>query len=257
MEKNKFGVPIPKKCTKSFSTFTGEINKVDGFTTFIFFGYKYIQENIDRVREEIAQFFENPESDDFKDISEEIRKAKLDHWFNIKIYEDIYGQMLYARAVDNVISYFKDIIGEIIIERPDILKSSKETETLDFILKFDNMNDLKFALSEKKIEHLFYKGIDEIEKYFRERLGVDLFKNDDEKKWFYNANKKRNLIVHNRGLINKEYLKKFPECDLEPNTKIYFKYADVSYFLIEISKFVSCLDTNLSTKFGLNLIDNY
>ena len=57
--------------------------------------------------------------------------------------------MCYARTIDNTITYFKDILGEVILTTPNILKS-KETERLDYILNFNNFDELKIALSEKK-----------------------------------------------------------------------------------------------------------
>jgi hypothetical protein len=163
--------------------------------------------------------------------------------------------MCYARSIDNVLTFFKDILGEVIITTPNILKS-KETERLDLILSYDTIDELRIALAEKKIETLFDAGIDKIEAFFLDRLGITLFKTDSDKDEFNQAVKNRNLIVHNRGRINKEYLKEFPNSGLDLNFILNFTYEDISRINLILSNFVANLDHEIASKFNLHLIDN-
>ncbi|HBN6703595.1 TPA: hypothetical protein L3261_003412 [Elizabethkingia anophelis] len=49
---------------------------------------------------------------------------------DIQFYEASLGSMMYIKSVDNFQNYFKEILSEIVLSRPEILKS-KETERLD------------------------------------------------------------------------------------------------------------------------------
>jgi hypothetical protein len=253
---NKFGAIIPKRITQSYLKFATEIHHSEILIILLFFGGEYIWENIEEVREKLAELYKDPGNEVAENITEKFKSGELDEHLNIENYQDFYGQMSYARAIDNVLTYFKDILGEVIIKTPKILKS-KETERLDFILNFDNINDLKIALSEKKIESLFYAVIDKIEDYFSQRLGVKLFKTENEKKEFSQAIKNRNLIVHNRGIISKEYLKEFPDCLLNLGDRLRFEYTDISRVNIILMNFVARLDFELTEKFSLDSTVNY
>jgi hypothetical protein len=76
-------------------------------------------------------------------------------------------------------------------------------ETLDFILSFNDYKSLIKAIAEKKIEMLFYQGIDGIQKFFKERIGVKLFKEKYEQ--INLLVKQRNLAVHKRQNFKRFY----------------------------------------------------
>lgn len=74
---------------------------------------------------------------------------------DIQFYEASLGSMMYIKSVDNFQNYFKEILSEIVLSRPEILKS-KETERLDYILSFNSRDEMIKAIAEKKINSLFY-----------------------------------------------------------------------------------------------------
>ncbi len=252
---NKFGAIIPKYITKSYVNFANEIYQSELFIILIFIGGEYILENKEDVRKKIIEMYSDPGNEAAEKMVELIKLGQADNYLDVETYEQFYGQMCYARTIDNVLTYFKEILGEIIIKKPDILKS-KETERLDFILNYDSINELRIALSEKKIEQLFYAGIDKIESYFKDRLGVELFKSEETKTEFNQAIKNRNLIVHNRGIMSKGYLKEFPHCTLNEGDIIKFGYVDISRVNLILINFVAYLDNELATKFKLDLFEN-
>ncbi len=60
-------------------------------------------------------------------------------FLEINYYETTLSTMMYIKTIDNFENYFKDILSEIVINDPRVLKS-KETEQLDFILSFTDYN---------------------------------------------------------------------------------------------------------------------
>lgn len=253
--KNKFGAIIPEYITSSYQNFRNEISYSELFIMLIFIGGEYILENKEEVKRNLIELFEDPGNKVADKLIENIKSGEVDELLKLETYEQFYGQMAFARTIDNLLAYFKEILAEVIIKKPNILKS-KETERLDFILNYDSIEELQIAIAEKKIESLFYAGIDKIETYFKERLGIDLFKSKEDKSEFNQAIKSRNLIVHNRGIISKEYLKEFPNCKLNEGEIIKFGYEDISRVNLILLNFVSYLDNELATKFNLDTLEN-
>ena len=163
--------------------------------------------------------------------------------------------MAYSRIADNTLCYFKDIISEVIVKKPELLKS-KEKEQLDYIFSFENMADLISAITEKKISELFYGGIKDIKEYFSSRLGINIFQNEKDEKDFNHFLKQRNLIVHNRGIISKEFSKEFSNQQINyvVGAKLNFNYEQLSIMNGGIVNFISDLDVVIREKFQLSTI---
>lgn len=113
----------------------------------------------------------------------------------MEFYEIHLSSMMYVNTIDSFTVYFKEILSEVVLTKPQILKS-QESEKLDFVLEYESMNDLINAIANKKIEELFYKGIEDIEKFFKNRLGIDIFKTDEEREVINLFIKQRNMTVH-------------------------------------------------------------
>ena len=142
-----------------------------------------------------------------------------------------------------------------VIKEPRILKSSKEKESYDFILSFDSAEKLKKALSDKKIKELFYGSIEDIKKFFQERLGVKLFDNESDEKNFSMAIKQRNLIVHNRGIITEELADEFPVFKKIIGQNILYTYERLSVINEIINNLIIEIDIKLREKFKLETFE--
>lgn len=173
-------------------------------------------------------------------------------FLEINYYETTLSTMMYIKTIDNFENYFKDILSEIVINDPRVLKS-KETEQLDFILSFTDYQSLINAIADKKIESLFYQGIDGIQKFFRERIGVEIF---EEKSADINLLvKQRNLAVHNRSKISKEFIRQFPGEDFVENMYLKFTFDYVQQLVPALYKIVNQLDYTFSDKFDLKQVE--
>lgn len=160
--------------------------------------------------------------------------------------------MMYVKTIDNFENYFKEILSEIVFSDPRVLKS-KETEQLDFIFSFTDFQSLINAIAEKKIEALFYKGIDGIQKFFRERIGVEVFQEKAEQ--INLLVKQRNLAVHNRSKISKEFVRQFPNESFVENMYLSFTFDYVEKIVPALYKIINDLDDEFTTKFKLNQIE--
>jgi hypothetical protein len=243
------GSIIPRWITKSYFNFGIELNHSELIIIMFMLGDDLIDQNRDLARQTLAELIDNTK------FNEIIKSEVGDRLFSITSHEHFYGQMCYARTIDNILSYFKEILGEVILKKPQILKS-KEAERLDFILNFNTIEELILAVVEKKVEQLFYGGINDIKAFFNDRLGIQLFKTDIDEKAFSLAVKNRNLIVHNRGIVNKNYIKDFPEFQPLEGESLSFEYGDLSSNNVLFNNFIALLDYEIASKFDLDVSEN-
>jgi len=240
------GGKMPSKFTSSFGKFYRES------TENFFLIYYVIALDVnsdDKVKENslnelIEDMRQHTTEEIFNHVKEGLIKEVGLALFNSDMYERILCQMSFTRVVDNFLCYIKDVLSEIIKVYPDILKS-KDTEKLEDILQFDEMVDLREFIIEKKIKELFYKNIDDIKKFFLDRLNLDLFQ--DKASYIDTIVKQRNLIIHNRGIVSSEFNKHYP--DYKIGIQIYFDYADIDKVILEVGNIVTDIDIMIAQKY--------
>lgn len=251
---NKFGIKVLYESSNSYKTFCDESTVLELLLLYIIMSE---QNNIIDKKNKLKDLLlnNNPNKVDII-LNRFLETEKSDIIFTKDFYENYFGQMAYSRIIDNSLCYFKDILAEVVTKKPEILKSS-EKKTIEFILSYNDMQSLIYALSEKKINELFYSGVEDIKKYFSSRLGIQIFKNLDEEKSFNKLIKQRNLIVHNRGIISKEFSKEFSTNDIEfeVGKTIFFSYASLSEINGKITNFISDLELILCEKFKLDKVN--
>ncbi len=186
------------------------------------------------------------------EVPYELNPEQEEDFLKINYYEKTLSTMMYIKTIDNFEGYFKDILSEIVMNEPKVLKS-KETEQLEFILSFDDYPSLVKAIADKKIEALFYQSIEGIQKFFKERIGIEIFK---EKAGEINLLvKQRNLAVHNRSKISKEFVRQFPNENFIEDMYLHFSFDYVEKLVPALYKIVNELDYELSKKYKLKQIE--
>lgn len=248
---NKFGVKVLKEGTKPFQIFSIETVNLEFLLIYILLA-ESSNDDLKDKKEYLKVLYENNGDDN---LIKFLESEKSDMLFIAKSYEKYFGQMAYTRITDNILSYFKDVLVEVIKAKPQILKS-KEKEPLDYIFSFNNMEDLIEDITEKNIEKLFYGSIDDIKKFFSDRLGIQLFENEILEKNFEQFIKQRNLIVHNRGIISKEFAKDFSNehVTYTPGNILVFSYENLSNINGAMTNLIADLDMKISKKFKLETL---
>jgi hypothetical protein len=125
-------------------------------------------------------------------------------------YRALMFQMMYTRAVDNFLAYVSELIALIFRTRPDTLKSNA-TVRLETILQFKAMDDLISALTERRVQDLSYKGMKTLSEYLSKRLAFELFIRRDSLERAVEIIEFRNLIVHNRALVDSVFVERMPK----------------------------------------------
>jgi len=167
-------------------------------------------------------------------------------------YQRLMTELSLCRAVDSYLIYLSDLLALIFATRPDTLKSS-ETVRLDMVLEYKNMDDLVAALAEARVNSLSYKGMRNLSKYLSERLGFRLFSDSEAENCAIEIVELRNLIVHNRGVVNRIVASRLPSLSAGIGKPVPLDPAKVFSDLIFLIHSARDIDGRAADKFDLPL----
>lgn len=152
---------------------------------------------------------------DFADLEERGALAEL------RRSRQLILEMTLARAVDNFLAYLTELLAVAYRTRPEMLLSrlrdsesrrGRESETvpLELVLEHSTIDDLVDALVERRVTALAYRGMRDVADYLDQQLGLRLFESSDELSRAVELVEQRNLITHNRSVINRVFLSRVP-----------------------------------------------
>lgn len=125
--------------------------------------------------------------------------------FELRRHRQLLLQMLLTRAADAFLLYVSAVLAVVFRSRPATLRSSEQVK-VDFVLAHQTMEELVADLAERRVTALSYQGMVELVESLRERLGLALFANRNDLDRAVRIVETRNLIVHNRGVVNRRFL---------------------------------------------------
>jgi hypothetical protein len=122
------------------------------------------------------------------------------------IYKGYIAEMMLSYIIAHQEAFIKDYIYQVLVYNRSMLKS-KANVTHETILGHRNMKSLVEHLAQKEVDTIGYKSIDDVRDYIGSKFNIDLaaFGTWNE---LVEANCRRNLIVHNRGVTNETYCRK-------------------------------------------------
>lgn len=83
-----------------------------------------------------------------------------------------------------------------------MITSSQQTIRVEEVLRFTRYRELVAFIIDRKINDLSYGGLAEMEKYFDDRLSVQMFATDRQRELLRLFVEARNINVHNGGIAN-------------------------------------------------------
>jgi hypothetical protein len=119
-------------------------------------------------------------------------------------------EFLAEMALSYIISFqegfIKDYLEQVLYSRPKLLISSKNLSYQD-ALSFNSISSLRRHLAKSETDILGHGGIDDLEAYIQKKFNISV---QQEPFWpgVREASYRRNLITHNRSVINKIYREK-------------------------------------------------
>ena len=126
--------------------------------------------------------------------------------FSDSRFSSFFSEMILSYAVAHQEAFIKDAIYTVLVNRRNLLKD-KGTITHEKLLSYENLDDIVKELAKKQSDSLGYGNIvDDAKDYFLKKFNVKL---DSFSHWekLRESVFRRNLIIHNRGVINDKYIK--------------------------------------------------
>jgi hypothetical protein len=121
-----------------------------------------------------------------------------------KLTRPFFHEMVLVSSVNNFLTYLSDVLFEIFVNKPETLKSSKQV-TCDDVLSHGNMSAFIEFIAKKTVHEVSYKSFKDICDFFSKRFKIKVCKDDDEMEHIAAIIEVRNLIVHNRSLVEKSH----------------------------------------------------
>ncbi|CAL77377.1 hypothetical protein BRADO3599 [Bradyrhizobium sp. ORS 278] len=125
----------------------------------------------------------------------------------LRRYSPLLSRNMVVGMANNFFSYISEMLQLVLRRKPEVLRSS-ERLTNEEVLQFTRVKELVAYMADKKVNELAYGGLKGVEDYVRDRLGIDLFANDDERARLTILAELRNIHTHNRGVVNEVFLKR-------------------------------------------------
>jgi len=171
----------------------------------------------------------------------------------LRRYAQLILETIITRTVDNYLTYVAELLATVFRTRPEMLRSAEQVP-LEFVLKHDNMDDLLGALAERRVERLAYSGMGRLAKDLEDTIGFSLFDSPGDLERAMRLVEDRNLIVHNRAVVNSTYLRRLPGSGRRIGERLVFDvnatFADVDF----LAKMAVLADVRATEKWSLPVV---
>jgi hypothetical protein len=127
----------------------------------------------------------------------------------IDLHSSLLGEMLFCRGVNSFLTYLADLMTLIYEKYPKKLPSDKKA-TYQFCIEHHLAGDLISALAEETVIERTHQSFAALAKYFEEKLDLALFTQDTDLANGGLCVDIRNLVTHNRGIVNRFIIQRNP-----------------------------------------------
>ncbi len=169
------------------------------------------------------------------------------------VHSAILGEMIFERDVNSFLTYLADLMTLIYEKYPKKLPSKKQVP-YEFCIEHHLAGDLISALAEKTVMELTYQSLDDLAKHFGEQMDLILFTNDAELETAKLCVDIRNVVTHNRGIVNRFLIKRNPRFANDLNKRIVLGEEERRDMLGTLGYSARQLDLRAIKKFELETI---
>lgn len=187
--------PMSEPCARYFETSV----RLIGFIAFL----ATITERVDQVREIARKALEDVGEETDADPPKLVQTA-------LNEFRPLLRETVLTRSVENFLTYVAELLAVVFTLRPETLRSNEEIR-VDDVLQHDSMEALIDELAERRVDRLAYMGLGDLRRYLADRMGFELFENEEHFDVAARLVEYRNVIVHNRGVISRTFLRRQPD----------------------------------------------
>ena len=160
-------------------------------------------------------------------------------------------ELIFSRSVDNFLNYVPELLAQLFEIKPDMLRSDERNISFNEVLDYPNREELISAITGRKVMTLSSKGLTELSDDLSRKHGLDLFEDARERARAAVLVEKRNLVTHNRGLVNRRFQERAGSAGWQLGEKLTFPpdalLSDVTFLLDCVRR----IDQRAQVKFGI------
>jgi hypothetical protein len=244
---------IPEKGTEAYRLYLDDFHRLQHFVGFV----SSLATDADRkavvAAQALLEIDYEPDAEEKKQgYRKTIEEKGVGAVNTLREFRQLILQTMVCRGVDNFLTYISQLLSLIFRSKPETLRSNDQIR-VDFALQHTTMNDLVDALAEKKVTDLSYSGMRQLADYIG-RLGLELFADESALERAVFLIEVRNLITHNRSVVNNTFLNKL-RASKEPVGKIgetlNLEVNSVFDGITFLADNVGQIDLRAASKFGL------
>ena len=136
-----------------------------------------------------------------KDIKKEYQKYEI---------AERQEEILYSGSLMLLITYFENLVAGVLkkdfIKHPQRVSLDTKSVSYKMLLEFENVDTIKNYLIEQEVINKMYDSLEEWKKFFQKQLKLELLSWDKSFQKLQEVMARRNLFVHNNGIINNIYI---------------------------------------------------
>jgi len=244
----------PRRATEPCRRFSVEHNRTLDLYVYIYVladRVDTLSKRWEELPHKMAEAAFGPSDEDRKELRAKIdaieKTGAVSEWRKLL---RLISEMVYCRGIDNYLTYVSEILALVFRTRPETLRSDEKV-ALSTVLAHPTMEELVRALAELKVHQLSYRGMEDLASYLASRLKWSLFVSSQERDRIVKLVERRNLIVHNRGVINDLFRRRYPGESVDRDGRIKVSVEDVRRDFAIIARSAYSLDRRTAIKFTL------
>jgi hypothetical protein len=198
---------VPEKATDAYQLYLEDYHRLNHFILFISQLATHADQSAVKAAEALLTICDDDPEEKKARHRKTLEEKGVGALKTLRDLRQLILQTMVCRGVDNFLTYISQLLSLIFRTKPETLRSGDQIR-VDFALQHATMNDLVDALAENKVTDLSYSGMRQLADYIRDRLGLELFDDESALDRAVFLIEVRNLITHNRAIVNNTFLKK-------------------------------------------------
>lgn len=196
------------------------------------------------------QALEGPENLKIRSPGELAREAPGPRTLHIRKHSQLFLELFLARLVDNFQCYIVGIIREVLSVQPRVLVNAQPTLSLEYVFQFQTLDDLRADVVEAKVNDLSYQGFQALKQWCLDRRIPIAVSSDMEPK-LVELISIRNIIAHNRGVVDKKFIRSIPTGVYPLGTRRNISVDELFEAVALLDQVVALTDAAIQQKFDL------
>jgi hypothetical protein len=238
----------PATATEAFRRFSEEHSKLLGLVSFL--GSLIVRaDESRRLASEALRDTARSEEERAR-LTEELERGDVVLGTMRTHFSQLFTDMVLQRSVDNFLTYVVELVALIYTTRPEALRSA-ETVKVEEVLEYGTYDELIGFLVERKVDRLAYQSMRDLSGELGQSLNFPLFEGEDALREAERIVEIRNLIVHNRTVVNPKFLRRVPGSRYREGERYKFGADTVFKAMSFLQLSAAEMDGRGADKFGL------